>query len=45
MDTDAWRIFGVGIGQSEIIGFGLLLGVIAVIGYRIRTQGKRYGRE
>jgi len=39
---DAWHLFGVGIGQREIIGFGLVVGTIAVVSYRLATRGKRY---
>jgi hypothetical protein len=43
--TDAWHVFGVGIGQSEIIGFGLVAGTTIVVGYRLFTRGKRYRHE
>lgn len=39
---DAWRVFGVGIGQREIIGFGLVVGTVLTVGYRLATRGKRY---
>jgi len=42
--TDAWHIFGVGVGQEEIIGFGLLVGTLLIVGYRFVTRGKRYER-
>jgi len=45
LTTDAWNIFGVGVGQSEIIAFGLVAGTVLSIGYRLLTRGKRYGHE
>lgn len=42
---DAWHILGIGIGQAEILEFGLVVGTVLVLGYRLLTRGKRYGRE
>jgi len=43
--NDAWHIFGVGIGQAEVIGFGLVVGTALVVGYRLLTRGKRYEHD
>jgi len=45
LDSDAWHVFGVGIGQTQIIGFGLVAGTAGAIGYRRATRGKRYTHE
>jgi hypothetical protein len=41
-NTDAWHIFGIGIGQPEIVAFGLVAGTVGTIGYRTFTRGKKY---
>jgi hypothetical protein len=42
MTTDAWHVFGIGIGQTEIVAFGLVFGTVFAVGYRLLTRGKRY---
>ena len=42
--TDAWRIFGLGIGQADVIAFGLIAGTLLIVIYRMLTRGKRYDR-
>jgi hypothetical protein len=44
-DNFAWHIYGFGIGQAQVIEFGIVVGTIFVISYRFITRGKRYGRE
>jgi hypothetical protein len=44
LDNNAWHIFGIGIGQGEIIGTGLVLATIIVLTFRLATRGKRYRR-
>ncbi|HVQ18510.1 MAG TPA: hypothetical protein VMT27_05685 [Actinomycetes bacterium] len=41
---DAFNIFGVGIGQAEIIETGLVVSTLLVVSYRLLTRGKRYRR-
>jgi peptidoglycan/xylan/chitin deacetylase (PgdA/CDA1 family) len=40
----AWTVFGVGIGQVQILFSGLLLAAAVVATYRVSTRGSRYGR-
>lgn len=40
----AWTVFGVGIGQVQILFSGLLLATAVVGTYRVATRGSRYGR-
>ena len=40
----AFNIFGVGVGQAEVIGGGLAVGTTIVISFRLATRGKRYER-
>ena len=42
---EAWHIFGVGIGQAQIIGFGIVVGVVGTVTYRLLTRGKRYSHD
>jgi hypothetical protein len=44
-DGIAWNLFGLGIGQAQVIEFGIVVGTIFVVSYRLLTRGKRYGRE
>jgi hypothetical protein len=41
-DVAAWEIFGFGIGQSYIIGTGVLIAVTVAVTYRLATRGNRY---
>jgi hypothetical protein len=43
--AEAWHIFGVGIGQAQIIMIGLSTATTIIVGYRLTHRGKRYGRE
>jgi hypothetical protein len=45
LTAEAWHVFGIGIGQSEIISFGLIVGTTIIVGYRLLTRGKKYGHE
>lgn len=38
----AWTIFGVGVGQAQIVGTGITLAIVLVVGYRLLTRGRRY---
>ncbi|WP_170286143.1 polysaccharide deacetylase family protein [Nocardioides rubriscoriae] len=38
----AWTLFGIGIGQSQIILVGVLVSVSVVLTYRLATRGDRY---
>jgi peptidoglycan/xylan/chitin deacetylase (PgdA/CDA1 family) len=40
----AWTIFGVGIGQSQILLVGCLVAVAVIVTYRLSTRGNRYVR-
>lgn len=40
----AWTLFGVGIGQSQILLIGMLLTIAIVITFRVATRSHRYGR-
>lgn len=41
--SPAWTLFGIGIGQSQIIAVGLLLAITVVLTYRSASRGNRYG--
>jgi hypothetical protein len=43
--TAPWHFFGVGVGQAQIIEFGLVAGTTTVVSYRLATRGKRYRRD
>ncbi|MGZ5416899.1 MAG: polysaccharide deacetylase family protein [Nocardioides sp.] len=41
----AWTVAGIGIGQSQIIFFGVLLTVAIILTYRVASRGNRYARR
>jgi peptidoglycan/xylan/chitin deacetylase (PgdA/CDA1 family) len=41
-NRSAVTVFGVGIGQSEIVAVGLLIGTTVIVTYRVATRGNRY---
>jgi hypothetical protein len=40
----AWTLFGVGIGQAQILFLGISLAIAVVLTYRVATRGNRYAR-
>jgi hypothetical protein len=40
----AWTVAGIGIGQSQIIFFGVLLTAAVIVTYRVASRGNRYAR-
>jgi hypothetical protein len=40
----AWSVAGIGIGQSQIIAFGVALTAAIIVTYRIASRGNRYAR-
>ncbi len=40
----AWNVYGIGIGQSQIIFLGVLLTAAVIVTYRVATRGNRYAR-
>lgn len=44
-DNTAWHLFGLGVGQAQVIEFGLIVGTALVVGFRLLTRGKRYRRD
>jgi hypothetical protein len=44
MTEAAWHVFGVGIGQAEVLEFGVATGIVVIVGYRFMSRGKRYGK-
>ena len=38
----AWTVFGVDIGQVQLITAGVVITVAFVVGYRYYTRGRRY---
>ena len=43
--AEAWHIFGYGVGQAQIIAIGITTATTTIVGYRLMSRGKRYGRE
>ena len=43
--AEAWHIFGVGIGQAQIIMIGLTIATVSIVSFRLMTRGKRYTHE
>lgn len=40
----AWTVAGIGIGQSQIIFFGVALTAAIIVTYRVASRGNRYAR-
>ena len=40
----AWTVYGIGIGQSQIIFIGVTLTAAIIVTYRVATRGNRYAR-
>lgn len=43
--SEAWHIFGFGIGQVQIIAIGVTTATTIILSYRFSTRGKKYERQ